>query len=250
MEAMSATAEAQRQRSVAEQRCLQAEEKLIRGQQSWFENLEKMREQMRTLAAENKSGKGGLRAMLWSKTQPKQAASMDDEFRVAQDYAAIFKSVVEPLELEIKLRRAADKDPGAAVLALQSAVAASARLRGDMEQQLLVLGSQKQALQSELDDVREQFGRERTAHADLQLTWQRANENFLTLNRDYEDRTTESRLVSAEVYGALTRSRSHYICIPHSCSPLSPFFFFLRKSRSVHSPRAHSLHLCCSFVFI
>ena len=57
--------------------------------------------------------------------------------------------------------------------------------------------------------------------ADLVSRRKLGRSNFLTLNRDYEDRTTESRLVSAEVYGALTRSRSHYI--PHSCSPLSPF---------------------------
>ena len=148
METMATAADAHRQRVDAEKRCLQAEGDLARGQQTWFESLDKMREQLRLLATENKANKGGLRSMIWSRSQPKPAvASMDDEFRVAQDFAAIFKSVVEPLELEIKLRRAAEKDPSAEIVALRSAVESSARLRADMEQQLLVLNSQKYALQ-------------------------------------------------------------------------------------------------------
>eukprot|EP00054_Salpingoeca_dolichothecata_P016130 m.94027 g.94027 ORF g.94027 m.94027 type:complete len:1028 (-) comp21833_c0_seq1:83-3166(-) len=59
--------------------------------------------------------------------------------------------------------------------------------RQDLEMQLEVVQTQKKVLQTETEEANLALNRERTVNADLRLTWQRANEHFLDLQRSLEE---------------------------------------------------------------
>eukprot|EP00048_Salpingoeca_helianthica_P021740 m.14175 g.14175 ORF g.14175 m.14175 type:complete len:729 (+) comp6350_c0_seq2:132-2318(+) len=172
----------ERERMQADARREAAEKALVRERQAWYDNSQRMREQLQA-ALDKAQSKSGLLSFRRKPSQPSPSGrrdTMDDDMRAAQEATAMLKTVLQPMEDELAaLRLAVHGGTASETASLQDAVAALRRRTADLEVQLDVANAQKEAMKREVETLNMQLQTERTAQAELQLTWQRANEQFL-----------------------------------------------------------------------
>ncbi|ELT92381.1 hypothetical protein CAPTEDRAFT_102490 [Capitella teleta] len=124
--------------------------------------------------------------------------NLEESMKKAQEDAEILKSVVMPLEEEVrslkhKLRAAygqLDELQGTKMRELNDSLKTEKSSRTDLEMYVAVLNTQKTVLQDDTDKLRMELqevcnllDEERREHSDLKATWQMANDQFLESQR-------------------------------------------------------------------
>ena len=167
-----------------------------------FRGAKVLREQVERLNGENiklqaqTSVKGR-----WLARTPKVAPSAfgepDAEMHSAQQQAELLRCIIQPMEAEINdLRRrlaevaktgghvpvdSPDSPQGARISELETTVVQLQSANTDLLAQMQVQQTQKRVLVENIETVQRDLDRERTAHVELRLTWQRAQEHFLEM---------------------------------------------------------------------
>eukprot|EP00053_Salpingoeca_punica_P018629 m.183317 g.183317 ORF g.183317 m.183317 type:complete len:833 (-) comp17474_c0_seq1:868-3366(-) len=184
---------------------------LEKQRERWFKSSAELRRHLDNLHQENAKlvqqlSNKGLFGRLRSSNRNSVSSELDASMQQAQEMSELLRTVVFPMEEEInalkrRLRDSVPTTPGASggdgVLSpiglggnIVRALETEKSARMDLDMQIQVLQTQKSVLQAELEKLQLELDAERTAHTELKLTWQRANEQFIetsmTLTRKCE----------------------------------------------------------------
>eukprot|EP00911_Craspedida_sp_UC1_P000084 UC1_evm1s70 len=217
----SITAAANLEVTVLTKRLQDAEHSLERERRKWFDNNGQMREHLARLQTENaqlaqqlSDARAGIFARKKKRAAAEAAAAaaaasaagvdMDSSFSAAQQATQLLQAVVGPMEEEIAALKSAmatandnsmlaalEQSHTESIGALEAKVKAAENARADATLQVEVLRTQVSVLSGDLDAAQAALAEEQTAKAELQVTWQRANESFMDVQVSLTTRCQE-----------------------------------------------------------
>eukprot|EP00043_Microstomoeca_roanoka_P020216 m.241092 g.241092 ORF g.241092 m.241092 type:complete len:715 (+) comp17131_c4_seq22:98-2242(+) len=164
----------------------------------WYERVKGLNEIILQLRKEAKEAKKGWGSRKW-RTSRKPASEVDESMAEAKFESDVLRAVVAPMEIEMaRLRRriisleqeqekASVQTDASMTDNYQKLYEQTKRDKGDLLVKMDVMQTQQRILIDDLQQAKLELRKEQAARADLELTWRRANEMFMEVQRANDD---------------------------------------------------------------